>query len=73
MNQTQISYVIVRCEQCRETVEQIAVVDDLGEDVNLFERLVEVRSELKGRECQCQCGYRLHATFSPCVQNGGAL
>lgn len=71
MNQTQISYVIVRCEQCRETVEQIAVVDDLGEDVNLFERLVEVRSELKGRECQC--GYRLHATFSPCVQNGGAL
>jgi len=60
-------YVLIRCSKCNHNHEQLAVLDRRGEDCNLFEKYEEVRRELKAGPRFCDCGEKLHASYSASV------
>lgn len=60
-------YVLVRCDKCNWNHEQIAVVDEKGEDCNTYEKMDEVRRDLNQNPRHCDCGEKLYATVSESV------
>ena len=61
MIKNQINYVLVVCDKCNFVSSQIAVVDEVGEDCNLFEKLADVRRGLIQDQSKCDCGGRHYA------------
>jgi hypothetical protein len=67
-----IHHVLVRCDKCNWNHEQIAVLDERGEDINVYEKLADVRRELQSEPRYCGCGHKLYATVSNTVANNPA-
>jgi len=62
-----LHHVLIRCDRCNFTREQLGVVDVRGEDCNLFNKLDEVKRELRDNPRYCDCGEKLRATYSASV------
>jgi hypothetical protein len=62
-----LHHVLIRCDSCNFTREQLAVIDEAGEDCLLFNKLDEVRQQLRENPRQCGCGQKYYATYSASV------
>jgi len=60
-------HVLVRCDKCQFNREQLAVIDEAGEDCLLFLEWERMRRELLESPRYCDCGEKLHATYSASV------
>lgn len=66
LNET-LHYVLVSCNKCNHHHEHLAVIDDAGEDCNLFDKLDQVKRDLRENPRFCECGERLLAMYSSSV------
>lgn len=62
-----LHHVLIRCDKCQFNHEMRAVADEVGEDCVLFLEWERMRRELRESPRYCDCGEKLHATYSASV------